>query len=161
MKPLYKRVGRCAHISVLPLMSYAQKLNSFKVFWKARNTEAYLSRTKYVKVMAPRRSQWSRGVMHELSSLARTLASWVWIPFKAWMSVCVRLFCVCVVLCVGRGLTTGLYGLIIYVPSQQLQDQVETHHSVDTSNYIMEKHNIKSKTNYRQALEETHINTEK
>jgi hypothetical protein len=33
--------------------------------------------------------------------------------------------------------------------------------SVDTGNYIMEKHNIKSKTNYRQSLEEKLINTEK
>jgi hypothetical protein len=47
------------------------------------------------------------------------------------------------------------------VPSQQLQGQLQTQHSVDTSNYIMDKHNIKSKTNYRQAVEEKHINTEK
>jgi thioredoxin reductase len=52
---------------------------------------------------------------------------------------------------------------IIYVPSQQTQGQLQTQHTVDTSNYIMDKHNIKSKTNYeyRQALEETHINAEK
>jgi hypothetical protein len=36
---------------------------------------------------------------------------------------------------------------IIYVPSQQPQGQLQTQHSVDTSNYIMDKHNIKSKTN--------------
>jgi hypothetical protein len=48
---------------------------------------------------------------------------------------------------------------IIYVPSQQPQGQLQTQHSADTSNYIMDKHNIKSKTNYRQALEEKHINT--
>jgi hypothetical protein len=36
---------------------------------------------------------------------------------------------------------------IIYVPSQQAQGQLQTQHSVDTSNYIMDKHNIKSKTN--------------
>jgi hypothetical protein len=36
---------------------------------------------------------------------------------------------------------------IIYVPSQQPQGQLQTQHSVDTSNYITEKHNIKSKTN--------------
>jgi hypothetical protein len=36
---------------------------------------------------------------------------------------------------------------IIYVPSQQLQGQLQTQHSVDTSNYIMDKHYIKSKTN--------------
>jgi hypothetical protein len=35
-----------------------------------------------------RRSQWPRGLMHELSSPAGTLGSWVLIPLKAWMSVC-------------------------------------------------------------------------
>jgi hypothetical protein len=50
---------------------------------------------------------------------------------------------------------------IIYVPSQQLQDQLQTEHSVDTGNYIMDKHNMKSKTNYRQAVKEITINTEK
>jgi hypothetical protein len=40
---------------------------------------------------------------------------------------------------------------IIYVPSQQPQGQLQTEHRVDTSNYIMDKHNIKLKTNYRQA----------
>jgi hypothetical protein len=39
------------------------------------------------------------------SLLARTVGSWVRIPLKAWMSV--RLFYVCVVLCVGSGLATG------------------------------------------------------
>jgi hypothetical protein len=51
------------------------------------------------------RSQWPRGLRHELSSLARTLGSWVRIPVEAWMSVCV--YSVCVVLCVGSGLATG------------------------------------------------------
>jgi hypothetical protein len=32
---------------------------------------------------------------------------------------------------------------IIYMPSQQIQGQLQTQHSVDTSNYIMDKHNIK------------------
>jgi hypothetical protein len=49
---------------------------------------------------------------------------------------------------------------IIYVLSQQPQGQLQTQHSVDTSNYIMDKHNIKSKTNYRQVLEEN-INVDK
>jgi hypothetical protein len=35
------------------------------------------------------------------------------------------------------------------MPSQQLQGQLQTQHSVDTSIYIMDKHNIKSKSNYR------------
>jgi hypothetical protein len=49
------------------------------------------------------RSQWPRGLRHELSSLARTLGSCVRIPLKAWMYV----FCVCVFLCISRGLATG------------------------------------------------------
>jgi hypothetical protein len=35
------------------------------------------------------RSRWPRGLRHELFSLARMLGSWVRIPLKAWMSVCV------------------------------------------------------------------------
>jgi hypothetical protein len=50
---------------------------------------------------------------------------------------------------------------IIYVSSQQPRGQLQTEHKVDTSNYIMDNHNIKSKTNYRQALEEKHINADK
>jgi hypothetical protein len=50
-------------------------------------------------------SRWPRGLRCELSSLARTLGSWVRIPLKAWMSLCV--YCVCVVLCVGSCLATG------------------------------------------------------
>jgi hypothetical protein len=34
-------------------------------------------------------NQWRRGVMYEQSSLARTVGSWVRIPLKVWMSVCV------------------------------------------------------------------------
>jgi hypothetical protein len=49
---------------------------------------------------------------------------------------------------------------IFYVLSQQLQGQLQIQHSLDTSNYITEQYNIKSKTNYRQALEKIHINTE-
>jgi hypothetical protein len=33
---------------------------------------------------------------------------------------------------------------IIYVLSQQLQSQLQTQHSVDTSSYIMDIHNIKT-----------------
>jgi hypothetical protein len=51
-----------------------------------------------------RRSQRPCGLRHVLSSLARTLGSWVRIPLTAWMSVCV--YSVCVVLCVGSGLAT-------------------------------------------------------
>jgi hypothetical protein len=45
-----------------------------------------------------RRSQWSSGLRHEPFSLARTLGSWIQIPHRGWMSVCVYavfvLFCV-------------------------------------------------------------------
>jgi hypothetical protein len=51
------------------------------------------------------RSQGLRGLRHESSSLARTLGSWVRIPLKAWMFVCV--YSVFVLFCVGMGLATG------------------------------------------------------
>jgi hypothetical protein len=41
----------------------------------------------------------------KLSSLAPKLGSWVRIPLNTWM--CVRLFCACVILCVGSGLVMG------------------------------------------------------
>jgi hypothetical protein len=40
------------------------------------------------------------------------------------------------------------------VPRQQPQGQLQTQHSVNKSNYNMDNHNIESKSNYRQALEE-------
>jgi hypothetical protein len=33
---------------------------------------------------------------------------------------------------------------IIYTPSRQVQGQLQTQHSVDPGNYILEKHNIKT-----------------
>jgi hypothetical protein len=47
-------------------------------------------------------SQWPRVLRHELSSLARTLGSWVRIPLEACMSVCVYS-----VFVLGSGLPTG------------------------------------------------------
>jgi hypothetical protein len=49
-----------------------------------------------------RRSQWQRGLRHEMSSPARTLGSWVWIPLR---HGCLSAFILC--LCVGSGLATG------------------------------------------------------
>jgi hypothetical protein len=43
------------------------------------------------------------------------------------------------------------------VPSQQLLGQLQAQPSVDRGNYIMDKHNIKSKIKYRKLLEETHL----
>jgi hypothetical protein len=51
------------------------------------------------------RSQLPRVLRHELSSPAQTLRSWVRIPLKAWMSVCV--YSVCAVLSVDSGLPKG------------------------------------------------------
>jgi hypothetical protein len=49
------------------------------------------------------------------------------------------------------------------MPSQQLQGQLQTQHSVDTctNNHIMGEHNLKSKSNERWALEENQINAKK
>jgi hypothetical protein len=47
------------------------------------------------------RSQWPRGLRHEMFSLTRTLGSWVWIPIKAWMSFCI--YFMFVLSCVGMG----------------------------------------------------------
>jgi hypothetical protein len=51
------------------------------------------------------RSQWPRGLRHKLSSPAQTPGSWVRIPLKAWMSVCV--YSVYAVLCAGNCIATG------------------------------------------------------
>jgi hypothetical protein len=52
------------------------------------------------------RSQWPRCLRRQLCSLARLMESWIRIPLKIWMPVLCA-FILCVVLCVGRGLTTG------------------------------------------------------
>jgi hypothetical protein len=46
------------------------------------------------------RSQWTRGLRHELSSPVRTLGPWIRITLKAWISVGAF------ILCVGSGLAT-------------------------------------------------------
>jgi hypothetical protein len=42
----------------------------------------------FISISHLRRSQWPRGLKHELSSPAPTLRSWVRIPLEAWMFVC-------------------------------------------------------------------------
>jgi hypothetical protein len=49
---------------------------------RSRMMELYLH-----SPMSPCRSQWPRGLRHELSSLARTVRSCVRIPLKAWRVV--------------------------------------------------------------------------
>jgi hypothetical protein len=41
------------------------------------------------------------------------------------------------------------------VPRQQLHGQLHTQHRVDAGNYIMDKHNMKPKINYKKLLEES------
>jgi hypothetical protein len=55
------------------------------------------TRAGFLRVLLfPRQLQWPRGLRHELSSLARTLGSWVRFPLKAWMSViCACILCLC------------------------------------------------------------------
>jgi hypothetical protein len=48
-----------------------------------------------VSVMKYCHSQWPRRLRHELSSLSRTLGSWVRIPLNAWMPVCAFILCLC------------------------------------------------------------------
>jgi hypothetical protein len=51
---------------------------------------------------------------------------------------------------------------ISYVPSQQLQSQLQKQNSVDTGNHIMDKRNIKTRGKLQASTgERKHINTEK
>jgi hypothetical protein len=58
-----------------------------------------------IHVYTSSRSRWSRGLRHKLPSLSK--AEIVGSNPIQGMDVCVRLFCVCVVVCVGSGLATG------------------------------------------------------
>jgi hypothetical protein len=49
---------------------------------------------------------------------------------------------------------------IIYVPGQQLQDQLQIQHGGDIDNYIMDKHNMNSRVRYRKVRGQKHNNTE-
>jgi hypothetical protein len=53
-----------------------------------------------------RRSHWTRGLRHEMSSPSETLGPWVGIPFELWTSV--RASSVFVLSFVGSGLATEL-----------------------------------------------------
>jgi hypothetical protein len=59
----------------------------------------------YICIGKYRRSQWPSGLRHKPSSSSRTLD--LISNLTQGMHVCVRLFCVCVVLCVDNGLETG------------------------------------------------------
>jgi hypothetical protein len=65
--------------------------------------------TTLIPVLQACRSQWLRLLRHEMSSLAWTLESWIRIPFKAWMSVCV--YSVFVLFCVQAAILRRAYPL--------------------------------------------------
>jgi hypothetical protein len=96
-KPRYRLIHNAASFSVLykPRNRSTTKLRNFTCYYfDVKGEHGW--------------SQWPRGLRHELPSLARTLGSWARIPLKAWMfGVCMRLFCVCVVLCLGISLARG------------------------------------------------------
>jgi hypothetical protein len=95
----------CVEVEAL-LWAYHRSKESYRLCmrlrnWKKRPGPKLVSRAFSSSSCSHFRSQWPRG----LFSLFRTLGSWVRIPLKAWISMCV--YSVCVVLYVGSGLTTG------------------------------------------------------
>jgi hypothetical protein len=98
-------VSIAAHHSMHPTTAAeTNRLRFSATATPAGRTNSTWSRTVLAKQWISR-SQWPRCLRNELSSLARTLGSWVPISLKAWIPMC--LFYVGVVLCVGRGLVTG------------------------------------------------------
>jgi hypothetical protein len=63
-------------------------------------------RTKYFNRISDGPSQWPRGLRHEPSSLRSNTGIVSSNPTQG-INVCVRLFCICFVLCVGSGLAMG------------------------------------------------------
>jgi hypothetical protein len=49
----------------------------------------FVTETIAISISFERQSEWPRGLRHELSPPAQTLGSWVRIPLKAWIFVCV------------------------------------------------------------------------
>jgi hypothetical protein len=62
--------------------------------------ELFLNSSLCLVLPFKRRSRWPRGLRHEPSSPARKLGSWVRIPLKEWMDVCVCVYSVFVLSCV-------------------------------------------------------------
>jgi hypothetical protein len=67
---------------------------------EVKMVELYLHSPVYLHgIVVNCRSQWPRGLRHELSSVARTLGSWIRIPFEARMSLCAFILCLCCSVC--------------------------------------------------------------
>jgi hypothetical protein len=93
--------------SLLTLMTYRKELLFTALISNISPTDLTVPPGFGNPIPNLRQSQWSRGLRHEPSSPARTLRSWVRIPFEAGMSLCV--YSVCVVLCGSSGLATGWF----------------------------------------------------
>jgi hypothetical protein len=52
-----------------------------------------------------------------------------------------------------ENLYNSIQFFIIYVQCQQLQSQLQKQHSVDTGNYIKDKHNIKTTATYNNSIQ--------
>jgi hypothetical protein len=67
--------------------------------------------------------------------------------------LCVFVYVICFAIlyyhCQSNNNNNSIQLFIIYVPSQQPQGQLQTQHSTDIHNYIMDTHNIKSRVNCR------------
>jgi hypothetical protein len=89
------RSGRCGEIFLAPAVNRTPAIQPASI---PPEPSWYNSYTNMSIHNFFRRSEWPRGLRHELSSPARTLGSWILIPLEAWMSVCVYtvfvLFCV-------------------------------------------------------------------
>jgi hypothetical protein len=84
------------------------------------------------------RSQWPRGLRHEMSSPAWTLGSWVRIPLEAWLFA----FILFVLSCVSSGLATGwslVQGVLPIVYTRKCKI-TEPHKEEAKARYGLERH---------------------
>jgi hypothetical protein len=84
----------------------SENLKERRLFGRSRyRGEDNFETNKYMGYEGVSRSQWPRGLRHDMSPSAQTLESWVRILLKAWMFVCV--YSVFVLSCVGSDLASG------------------------------------------------------
>jgi hypothetical protein len=85
------------------------RLPSLYIMFRAWINWGYGRSTSYeLEIMeVTQLSAGNSGLRHEMSSLARTLGSWVWITIKAWLSACVYSVCIRS-LATGRSLVQGV-----------------------------------------------------
>jgi hypothetical protein len=113
MREVFTVMYDCAHEFVVykhAMRTYeiiCQALNVYRIKYYAWQMKADTSTLIFsCSIIRFRRSQWPRRLRHELSSLARILRS-EFESHSRHACLFVRLFCVCVVLCVGSDLETG------------------------------------------------------